>query len=286
MMARVDLEAHRDKSAPAAQIDSDIDALAGVQEHALELAGRREKAAVRAEQVEGNQGFTVAESKQQAARAARIQELEPHPAGANDPACIELAVDERAVAEPAVQAVLDARCVGAYRAADDPSLRDGECEPISWCKGERRIERVVILVGHYQQAGESGVDLLGGEAVGMGMEPVQPGAVLHFEAHPLARAWLNRIETRAVGRFRQRQPGEVHGGGLRQRVLDDAIEALAAARPEDRLRDSPRPEVCHVSATPGDGGGTFHAQTSHYRSRNPRRPYGIFIPRHDAAGPP
>src|SRR5207247_867742 len=76
VMARVELQAHRDKSAPAAQIEADVDALAGVQEHALELAGRREKAAVRAEQVEGNQGFTVAESKQQAARVARIQELE------------------------------------------------------------------------------------------------------------------------------------------------------------------------------------------------------------------
>src|SRR5439155_908200 len=48
VMARVEPEAHRDKSAPPAQIDGDIDALAGVQEHALELAGRREKAAVRA----------------------------------------------------------------------------------------------------------------------------------------------------------------------------------------------------------------------------------------------
>src|SRR5438094_9961064 len=171
VMARVELEAHRGKRAPAAQIDADVDALAGVQEYALELARRREKAAVRAEQVEGNQGFTVAESKQQAARIARIQELESHPAGANDPARIEPAVDERAVAEPAVQAVFDARCVGKDRAADDPSLGDGEREPVSRREGERRIERVVIFVGHYQQAGESGLDLLGGEAGRMEMEP-------------------------------------------------------------------------------------------------------------------
>src|SRR5439155_1289020 len=139
----------RDKSAPAAQIDADVDALAGVQEYALELARRREKAAVRAEQVERNQGFTVAESNQQPACIARIQDLEPHPAGANDPACIELAVDERAVAEPAVQAVLCGRRVRAHRAADDPGLGDGEREPVSRREGERRIERVVLLVGHY-----------------------------------------------------------------------------------------------------------------------------------------
>ena len=232
--------------------------------------------------MEGNQGFTVAESKQQAARVARIQELEPHPAGANDPACIELAVDQRAVAEPAVQAVLDARCVGADRAADDASLRDGEREPIFRRKGERRIERVVVLVGHYQQPGESGVDLLAGEAVRMGMEPIQPGAVLHFEAHPLARARLDRIETCAVGCFRQRQPVEVHGGGLRQGVLDDAIEALAAAREEDRLRDPPRPEVCHVPATPGDRVGAFYDETSHVRERDPRRRYGTLLRKHAA----
>ena len=234
--------------------------------------------------MEGNQGFTVAESKQQAARVARIQELEPHPAGANDPACVELAVDERAVAEPAVQAVLDARRVGAHRAADDPGLGDGVREPISRREGERRIERVVVLVGHDQQAGESGVDLLGGEAVRMGMEPVQPGAVLHFEAHPLARARLDRIETCAVGRFRQRQSVEVHGGGLWQGVLEHRVESFAAARDQDWLGDLPGPEVCHVPATPGDRVGTFDDETSHVRERDPRRRYGALLRKH-AAGP-
>ena len=221
--------------------------------------------------MERDQGFTIAERNQQPACIARIQDLEPHPAGADDPARIELAVDERAVAEPAVQALLDARRVRAYRAADDPSFGYGECEPVSRREAERRIERVVVLVGYYQQAGESGVDLLGGEAVRMGMKPVQPGAIPHFEAHAFALARSDRIETGAVGRFRQRQSVEMHGGGLRQRVLDDAIEALAATRQEDRLRDLPLPEICHVPATPGDGVGAFDDETSYVRERDPPR---------------
>ena len=116
------------------------------------------------------------------------------------------------------------------------------------------------------------------------MEPVQPGAVLHFEAHPLGRAWLDRIESCAVGRFRQRQPVEMDGSGLRQCVLDDTIEALAAAREQDRLRDLPRPEVCHVSATPGDGVGALDDETSYVRERDPRRRYGTLLRKH-AAGP-
>src|SRR5439155_944610 len=101
----------------------------------------------------------------------------------------------------------------------------------------------------------------------MGMEPVQPGAVLHFEAHPLARARLDRSETCAVGRFRQRQAVEMDGSGLRQRVFEHRVEGFAAAREEDRLRDSPRPEVCHVPATPGNGIGTFDDETSHVLDR-------------------
>src|SRR5258708_36829238 len=91
----------------------------------------------------------------------------------------------------------------------------------------------------------------------MGMKPVQPGAVLHLEAHAFALARSDRIETGAVFRFRQREPMEGHGGGLRQRVLDDAIEALPAARQEDRLRDLPRPAGCPGPVTPGAGVVTF-----------------------------
>src|SRR6266850_3868161 len=97
VMARVEFEAHRGKRAPPAEIDGDVDALAGIEERALELAGRGEKAAVRAEQVERNQGFTITESNQQPACIAGVQDLEPHPAAADAPPRIELAVDERAV---------------------------------------------------------------------------------------------------------------------------------------------------------------------------------------------
>ena len=68
------------------------------------------------------------------------------------------------------------------RAGDDAGVRDGEREPVAGREPERCIQRFVVVVRHDEQAGESAVDLLGGKAVRMRMEPVQPGAVLHLEA--------------------------------------------------------------------------------------------------------
>ncbi len=237
VVTRVELEAHRRDRAPAGEIDGDVHPLPGVEERPLDLPGRIQQAAVGAEQTERNQTVAIAKREQQPARVAGVQDLEPHPARRHDPLRVELAVDERTVAEPAVQAVLGGRRIGSHAAAADADVRDGEREPVAGREAERRIDRVVVLVRHDQQSGETTVDLLGGEAVRMGMKPVQAGPVLHLEAHALARARRDRIEARPVLRFRERQSVEMDGSGLRERVLDRGVEDLAAARDEDRLRD-------------------------------------------------
>ena len=199
-----------------------------------------------------------------------LSELEPHPARSDRPGRVEPSVDQRAVADPAVQAVLRVGRVGADRGARDADVGDGEGEAVAWRESEARVQRVVVFVGDDQQTDEPGMDLLGGESVRMGMKPIQPGAVLHLEAHALAATRADRFEARTVLRLGQRQSVEMHCGGLGQSVVDHRIEALAAAGPEDRLRDLARSEVGHVPATPGNRVGALHDKASHIHDGDPR----------------
>ena len=170
------------------------------------------------------------------------------------------------------QAVLGGRRIRPDRAADDAGVRDGEREPVAGRESERCIERFIVIVRHDEQAGESAIDLLGGKAVRMRMEPVQPGAVLHLEAQAFARTRSDRIEAGAVLRLRERQAVEMDGGGLRQRVLDHGVEALAAPCDEDRLRHPSRAEVRHVAATAGERILPLDDETRNGRERATRSP--------------
>ena len=95
------------------------------------------------------------------------------------------------------------------------------------------------------------------------MEPVQTGAVPHLEAHTLAPAGWDRVEAGAVLGLGQRQPVEVDRGGLGERVLDQGVEALAAAGEKDRLDDLPGTEVGDVPAAAGDGINTLGHEAAH-----------------------
>jgi hypothetical protein len=164
-----------------------------------------------------------------------------------------------------VQALVQIRRVRTDGAARDPHIGDREGETVAFGEGERRIEGAVVLVGDDEQARQSGVDLLGGDAVGVRVKPVQPRAVFHLEAHALAGARGDGVEAGTVLRFGQREAVEVHRGGLGQGILDRGIEGLAAARPEDGLGDSPRPEVGNVAASSGKGVRPFDDQAANVR---------------------
>ena len=118
---------------------------------------------------------------------------------------------------------------------------------------ERPVERGVLVIGNDEQAREPGVYLFRREAVGMGMEPIEARTVSYPEVEGLLCARRDRVEPRPVLRFGQREAVEMNGRGLRQAVLDDATEALAGPRNEDRLCDALVPQVRAVAGQPRHG---------------------------------
>jgi len=81
------------------------------------------------------------------------------------------------------------------------------------------------------------VDLLGGEAVRVRVKPVEPRTVFHLETQAFAATGLDRIETGAVLRFRERKAVKVDRRGLRQLVFDHGIETIPAPRYHYRMCD-------------------------------------------------
>src|SRR5581483_11725235 len=126
----IELEAHGSERLSRPGMYGDIDALAAIEEDALERLWRREQAAVRAEQVKRNRRFTVAKGEQQAARVAGVEDLQTHPPGRHIPGSIQPAVDERAVAEPAVQAIVRVGRIRTYFAGGHAHVGDRERQAI------------------------------------------------------------------------------------------------------------------------------------------------------------
>src|SRR6185503_1535308 len=133
---------------------------------------------------------------------------------------------------------------------------------------ERAVESEVVLVDHDEQPRQAGVHLLGGEPVGMRVKPVQAGAVAQLEGQAPACARRDRVEACAVLRLRERQAVEVQCRRLRQRVLDDRIKALAAAREENRLRNPAPADIGDVPAAAEQRIDALGNQTPHCAQRN------------------
>src|SRR3954469_1013814 len=94
VLAGVELEAHRLQLAPAGDVDRDVHALRAVEKNAIELARRTEQAPVGPEQMEWNKLVlrilkAIPKAEEQAARIARVEDLQPYPARHHRPVGVE-----------------------------------------------------------------------------------------------------------------------------------------------------------------------------------------------------
>ena len=136
-----------------------------------------------------------------------------------------------------MQTVFFGRRIRAQRASRDADIGHCKRQPVLRRQRERVVERSILVVGYDEQPRKSAVDLLGGEAVRMRVKPVEPRTVFHVETQRFAGAGLDRVETSAVLRFRERKAVKVDRRGLRQPVFDHGIETIAAPRYQYRMRD-------------------------------------------------
>ena len=100
---------------------------------------------------------------------------------------------------------------------------------------------------------------------GCGWNQYRPERFFTSKRIRLAPTGRDRVEAGAVCGLRKRQPVKVDGRGLREGVLDDGVEVVAAARNNDRLHDLPRTEVGDVLAAAGDGIRSFDQQALYSR---------------------
>jgi hypothetical protein len=228
---------HHDRIAdrPAGEVDPQVDAFGGRDEHFAASHGSREQAAIGAEQHEREQCAVVAaKCEAERARVGGIDDAQPVAAAGDVEPRPRRAVDEHLVAEIAADQVVGGWRIGPACVAAPVRQREHEVR-LSALGAQGRVQRTILTVVDEQHPEQAAMRLSGGQAVRMRVIPVHAGAVGDVERVLILRARRGDAIAVAVIGAVDAQAMPMHDRRRVERVVERDAHRRAALGDEHRV---------------------------------------------------